>query len=86
MHYLFAADPDLWTGVMVLDSSRTPTITTDLPVFGPAVVEVDQRPVKPTTLQRGGSLSINRRWEVLVEVGSNFDDAFLTVVSGSYRF
>jgi hypothetical protein len=76
----------VWTGVMVLDSSRTLTITTDIPLFGQAVVEVDQRPVNPTTLELGGSLSINRRWEVLVEVGSNFDDAFLTVVSGSYRF
>jgi hypothetical protein len=76
----------VWTGVMYLDSSRTLTITTDIPLFGQALVEVDQRPVNPTTLELGGSLSINRRWELLVEVGSNFDDAFLTVVSGSYRF
>lgn len=76
----------VWTGVMVLKSSRTLTITTDLPVFGQAKVEVEQRPVNPTTLELGGSLSINRRWDVLVEIGSNFDDAFLTVVSGSYRF
>lgn len=76
----------VWTGLMYLDSSRTLTITTDIPVFGPTEVEVEQRPVNPTTLELGGSLSINRHWEILVEVGSNFDDAFLTVVSGSYRF
>ena len=76
----------VWTGLMYLNSSRTLTITTDLPVFGQATVEVEQRPVNPTTLELGGSLSLNRRWEILVEVGSNFDDAFLTVVSGSYRF
>ena len=76
----------VWTGLMVLDSSRTLTITTDVPVFGRTEVEVEQSPVNPTTLELGGSLSINRRWDVLVEVGSNFDDAFLTVVSGSYRF
>ena len=76
----------VWTGLMYLDSSRTLTITTDIPVFGPTQVEVEQRPVNPTTFELGGSLSINRRWELLVEVGSNFDDAFLTVVSGSYRF
>jgi len=76
----------VWTGLMYLDSSRTLTITTDIPVFGPTEVEVEQRPVNPTTLELGGSLSINRRWEILVEIGSNFDDAFLTVVSGSYRF
>lgn len=76
----------VWTGVMYLKSSRTLTITTDLPVFGQAKVEVEQRPVNPTTLELGGSLSINRRWDILVEVGSNFNDAILTVVSGSYRF
>lgn len=76
----------VWTGVMYLKSSRTLTITTDLPVFGQAKVEVEQRPVNPATLELGGSLSINRRWDILVEVGSNFNDAFLTVVSGSYRF
>mgnify|MGYP001829125192 CR=1 FL=1 len=76
----------VWTGLMYLNSSRTLTITTDLPVFGQATVEVDQRPVNPTTIELGGSLSLNRRWEIRVEVGSNFDDAFLTVVSGSYRF
>lgn len=76
----------VWTGVIYLDSSRTLTITTDIPIFGETRVEVDQRPVDPTTFELGGALSINRRWELLVEVGSNFDDAFLTVVSGSYRF
>lgn len=76
----------VWTGFMYMDSSRTLTITTEVPVFGETKVEVEQRPVNPTTLELGGSLSIGRRWDLLVEVGSNFDDAFLTVVSGSYRF
>jgi hypothetical protein len=76
----------VWTGLMYLNSSRTLTITTDIPIFGPTQVEVEQQPVNPTTLELGGSLTIGRRWDILVEVGSNFDDAFLTVVSGGYRF
>lgn len=76
----------VWTGLMYLDSSRTLTITTDIPIFGRTQVEVEQQAVNPTTLELGGSLSVHRRWDILVEVGSNFDDAFLTVVSGSYRF
>ncbi len=76
----------VWTGLMYLDSSRTLTITTDIPVFGRTEVVVEQRPVNPTTFELGGSLSIDRRWDILVEIGSNFDDAFLTVVSSSYRF
>jgi hypothetical protein len=76
----------VWTGLMYLDSSRTLTITTEVPIVGTTQVEVEQQPLNPITLELGGSLSINRRWDLLVEVGSNFDDAFLTVVSGSYRF
>jgi hypothetical protein len=76
----------VWTGAVYLDSSRTLTIVTDLPVFGQARVEVDQRAVNPTTFELGGSLSIDRRWDILVEIGSNFDDALLMVISSSYRF
>jgi hypothetical protein len=76
----------VWTGAMYLDSSRELTISTEIPVIGRTKVEVEQRPVHPATLELGGSLSLNRRWDLLVEVGTNFHDAFLTVVSGSYRF
>ncbi len=75
-----------WVGVAYLDSGRTLTIITELPILGTTSIEVDQEPVNPITYEIGGSLSINRRWDVLLEIGSNFDDAFLTVVSGSYRF
>jgi hypothetical protein len=76
----------VWTGVLFLDSNRTLTISDEHPLLGLIEVEVEQRPVHPTTLEVGGSLTIERRWEFLVEVGSNFDDAFLTVVSAGYRF
>jgi len=55
-------------------------------VFGETRVEVDQRAVNPTTIEVGGSLSFNRRWDILLELGTNFDDAFLAVTSVSYRF
>jgi len=74
------------TDVSVTVLDRPPESTTDLPTLGPAKVEADQQPVNPTTLELGGSLGINRHWDLLLEVGSDFDDAFLTVFSGSYRF
>jgi len=40
--------------------------------------------VQPT--QSGGSLSLNRRCDFLIEVSSNFDDARLLALSGSIRF
>jgi hypothetical protein len=76
----------LWGGVAYIDAKRTLIIKTDLPVFGATTVEVDQEPTDPVTYQIGGSLSLNRRWDLLVEAGSNFDDARLLVLSASFRF
>ena len=54
--------------------------------LGAIVVEVYQRPVNPVTVQAGGSAMIGKRWELLLEAGSNFDDAFVGVGSAAYRF
>ena len=37
------------------------------------------------TFELGASTGIGRRWETLLEVGSNFDDALLVVFSAAYR-
>jgi len=76
----------LWVGIGYIDAKRTLTITTDLPAFGPTTVEVEQEPTDPVTYQFGGRLSLDRRWEAMVEVGSNFDDARMLVLSGTFRF
>lgn len=46
----------------------------------------EQKPTDPVTYQFGGRLSLDRRWEAMVEVGSNFDDARMLVLSGTFRF
>jgi hypothetical protein len=76
----------LWGGLGYIDAKRTLTITTDLPVFGPTTVDVEQEPTDPLTYQFGGRLSVDRRWDAMVEVGSNFDDARMLILSGSFRF
>jgi hypothetical protein len=76
-----------WLGGAYLVTGRTLTISGESPdLGGTVVVEVDQRPVHPATLQAGGSVGIGRRWEALLELGSNFDDAFVGVLSASLRF
>ena len=47
---------------------------------------VDQRPVDPWTAQFGGGLQFGRRWEAVLEVGSNFKDATIVVASAAFRF
>ena len=74
------------TGRAGRNARQSLIITTDLPVFGPTTVDVEQEPMDPLTYQFGGSLSLNRRWDVMAEVSSNFDDARLLVLSASIRF
>jgi hypothetical protein len=75
-----------WGGFFYLDSERTLTITEDYPLIGTTAVRVTQRPVDPLTWQLGASLTIDRHWDLLLEAGSNFRDAHMLVLSGSYRF
>lgn len=75
-----------WGGVFYMDSERTLTITEELPLIGPTEVRVAQRPVDPVTYQVGASLTIDHHWDILLEAGTNFDDANMLVVSASYRF
>jgi hypothetical protein len=75
-----------WVGAAYLAAARTLTISETAGSLGTVVVEVDQRPVDPVTYQFGGSLGFGRRWETMLELGSNFDDAFVGVLSAGYRF
>jgi hypothetical protein len=76
----------VWGGLFYMDSERTLTITEEYPIIGTTEIRVTQRPVNPLTYQLGASVTLNRHWDLLVEAGSNFDDAHMLVMSASYRF
>jgi len=76
----------LWGGVGYLASSRDLQIVIDVPIIGPTVVDVEQQPVDPVTYQFGGNLGIDRTWDVMIELGTNFDDATMLILSIGYRF
>jgi len=76
----------VWVGAAWLTTDRTLSVSQESPTLGTVLVEVDQRPVSALTYQVGGRVSIGRRWEMLGEVGSNFDDAFIGVASAAFRF
>lgn len=75
-----------WGGLFYLDSERTLTITEQYPLIGTTEIRVTQRPVDPLTYQLGASLTLSTHWDILVEAGTNFDDAHMFVLSTSYRF
>ena len=51
-------------GVAYLAADRTITMHSESSTLGTVVVDVDQRPVNPVTLQAGGSIGIGKRWDV----------------------
>lgn len=74
-----------WVGLAWLQTSRTLKVTTETSI-GPVVLEIDQQPVNPLTAQLGGSLSIGKRWETMLEVGGNSDADRVVVFSAVCRF
>jgi hypothetical protein len=76
----------VWGGLFYMDSERTLTITEEYPLIGTTEIRVTQRPVNPLTYQLGANMTINRHWDLMLEVGSNFDDAHMLVLSAGYRF
>jgi hypothetical protein len=74
-----------WIGVAWLETGRTLTVTQPSSA-GPVVLEIDQRPVNPLTVELGGSLSVGKRWEGLLELGTNSGSDRVMVFSAAYRF
>jgi hypothetical protein len=75
----------VWVGAAWIRTDRTLTITQESSL-GPVKLEVDQEPVNPMTFELGYSLGFSKRWELMLELGSNFADAALGVFSLAYRF
>lgn len=49
-------------------------------------ISIDQQPVNPWTFECGFMVGISDRVEIMTELGSNFNDAAISVVTVSYRF
>lgn len=75
-----------WIGVMYLSSKRTLNLSVENDLLGQIKVDVHQKTANPLTLQLGTSLGLAKHFEILAEIGSNFSDASLGVLSATYRF
>jgi hypothetical protein len=74
-----------WAGLAWLETGRTLKVTQETSI-GPVVLEIDQQPVNPLTAQLGGSLSLGKRWEAMLELGANSDGDLVLVSSAVFRF
>ena len=74
-----------WVGLAWLGTTQTLKVTQETSI-GPVVLEIDQRPVNPLTAQLGGSLSLEKRWEAMLELGANSGGDLVMVFSAVFRF
>lgn len=75
-----------WIGGMYLSSKRTLQLNLEDANLGEIEVDVYQQTVNPWTIQLGTSFCFGEKFEILCELGTNFNDASIGVLSGSYRF
>jgi hypothetical protein len=75
-----------WLGAAYLDSKSTLSVNSFSSLLNDLTVRVEQHPENPWTLQTGLMVGFNRKLDVLAEVGTNFGDAFISILSVTYRF
>ena len=74
-----------WLGGMYMDSKCTLEIKATSDEIGDIMIRVEQRPVNPWTLQCGFMVGVGKKFEFMTELGSNFDDASIFVLTASCR-
>lgn len=75
-----------WIGGMYLSSNRTLQLRVENDILGSIEVDIYQQTQNPFTFQLGSSMSLSKHFEVVAELGTNFSDASLGVLTTSYRF
>ncbi|ADE55753.1 hypothetical protein [Coraliomargarita akajimensis] len=78
----------IWLGATYWDTERT--MSGSIPVNGGPVqkinFEVTQKPVNPSNFSIGCNYEFNEHYNIVVDLGSNFKDATIFLLSLNYRF
>jgi hypothetical protein len=76
-----------WLGAAYLFSTTTLEITVPSgSSLGDVLVKIEQQPVNPWTFHSGFIISLNKRFDFMAELGTNFKDASISVLSTTFRF
>jgi hypothetical protein len=77
----------VWLGAAYLFSTTTLEITVPSgSSLGDVLVKIEQQPVNPWTFHSGFMISLNKRFDFMTELGTNFKDASIAVLSATFRF
>jgi hypothetical protein len=76
----------LWVGVGNWDTAATAQGHTDLPNGATLVFEADQRPVTKWMYDVGTMVQFSPKWQLIGDIGVDFDGGYYVVVGPTYRF
>jgi hypothetical protein len=75
-----------WLGAAYLFSTTILEITVPSGSnLGDVLVKIEQHPVNPLTFHSGFMISLNKRFDFMAELGTNFKDASIAVLSTTFR-
>lgn len=76
-----------WLGAAYLYSTTTLEIKVPSETFlGDVLVRIEQHPVNPWTFHSGFMISLNKQFDFMAELGTNFNDASIAILNATYRF
>jgi len=75
-----------WIGGAYMYSKSILEITAPSEAFDGILIKISQEPVNPVTAQLGFMLSTGKVFDFMVEFGTNFNDASVSIISATYRF
>lgn len=76
----------VWLGAAYLYSKTILEIKAPSETLGEVLVRIEQHPVNPWTFHSGFMISLNKQFDFMAELGTNFKDASISVLSATYRF
>lgn len=76
----------VWLGAAYLYSTTTLEIKAPSETLGEVLVRIEQHPLNPWTFHSGFMISLNKQFDFMAELGTNFDDASIAVLNVTYRF
>ncbi len=77
---------NIWIGGTYWGISQVIEGKVELPILGTVDFEVDQSPSNPYSVHFGSHIEFTPHFDVILDVGSNFDDMFSLTPSLTYRF
>ncbi|HTO70871.1 MAG TPA: hypothetical protein VMR31_13505 [Myxococcota bacterium] len=84
--YIREVPVQFWVGAGYWDTAATAKGHADLAGGQTLVFEADQRPVKYWMYDLGGQFNFSKRWQLFIDVGTDFNGGYVFAAGPTFRF